>query len=404
MKKILFVFSLLAIMLPLFAQGENSMKSSDVRLQNFMAKIRRGENVTVIALGGSITTGYNSKNPAKDGWAGLTGEWLKNLAKENGSTLSFYNQGCSGTDSAFAIARLNDHVLKYKPDLILLEFAMNDQWLEAKVRERTYESIIRSVMDNTDTAILVLFVNERKSPYSSAQAVQQPICEHYQIPFVSWKDDLESKGKLGDFEKYFDGEETVHPNNAGHAYIASLLESKLDSVWKNLPADASISAVEKVLPAVMTDTGFTKAKYYGADNIKPVSNKGWKEGSPVHNEWLDHGNSHQGWQTNNVDAEIVFEVEGSSVGVTYCESDQFRNAQAWVVKADGTVGPKVNLMCYQSFRKGYYGWAYKELVNDAQVQKYEVHIGVSKRAAKNSEGKPCNITGILVADCPAASN
>jgi len=153
-----------------FAAGDN-MSDKNVRMQNVLAKIRRGENVTVVALGGSITTGFNSKNPGADGWAGLTGKWLTDLAAQYGSKVTFYNRGVSGTDSAFAVARLEDHVLSVKPDLLLLEYAMNDQWLETKVRERTYEAIVRQVMKDSDTAVLALFVNERKAPYPSAQNV-----------------------------------------------------------------------------------------------------------------------------------------------------------------------------------------------------------------------------------------
>ena len=40
---------------------------------------------------------------------------------------------------------------------------------------------------------------------------------------------------------------------------------------------------------------------------------------------------------------------------------------------------------------------YKELINTDKVQKFTVHIAVSKRAPKSAEGKNCNITGILVA-------
>ena len=389
------LLALWCIFAPVFAAGDNSMKE-DVRLENFFAKIRRGEEVTVVALGGSITTGFASKNPAADGWAGLTGSWVKKLGSENNARVNYYNRGVSGTDSAFAVARYDSHIAALKPDLLLLEFAMNDQWLDAKVRRRTYEAIVRRTLSDSDCAILVLFVNERKSPYPSNQAEQQKICEYYGIPFVSWKDSVSKSGSLSDFEKYFDGEETIHPNNAGHAKIAELMCDKLDSVWKALPADSKIPAVEKKLPSPLTDSGFEHVKYYGSDNLKPVSAGDWKSGSPVHSEWQSHGNSVKGWQCNEGSSEITFEVEGSSVGITYCESDQFRDAQAWVTKADGSSSPKVNLNCFVSYRKGYYGWAYKQLVDGDKVEKYTVHVVVSKRVARGSEAKFCNITGILV--------
>ncbi len=401
MKKLKKLLTALAVALSfcgtLFAAGSDYMsENQDVRLQNFFAKIRRGENVTVVALGGSITTGFNANPAASNGWAGKTGTWLKELAGQNGSTLTFLNQGVSGTDSAFAIARLDDHVISKNPDLVLLEYAMNDQWLETKTRKRTYEAIIRKILEKTDSAILALFVNERKAPFSSNQAEQQKICEYYHIPFVSWKDCLFATDKK-DFEGFFDGEETVHPNDVDHAKIAEYMTAKLENVWKNLPADSEISKISKNLPEVLTDRGFENAVYYTKDNIQPLINTGWTDGSPVHSEWTAHGKSHEGWQTKNAGAEIVFEVTGSAVGITYCESDQFRDPIAWVEYEDGKTSTKLPLNCYVSYRKGYYGWAYKELVSTDTVQKFKVHIQCNKRASKDKNGKSTNITGILVA-------
>lgn len=379
------------------AQGNAYMnENQDLRLQNFFSKMRKGEDLTVIALGGSITTGFAANPAGANGWAGKTGAWLVNLGKENNSKVTFLNQGVSGTDSAFAIARLQDHVISKNPDLLLLEFAMNDQWLETKTRKRTYESIIRSVLSKTDAAILVLFVNERKAPFSSNQAEQQTICEYYHLPYVSWKDSLFATGKK-DFEGFFDGEEGIHPNNAGHAKIAEFMIGKLEDVFNNLPAESDIPTPCKEIPKVLSDCGFENVVYYTKDNISPLTNTGWVEGSPVHNEWTAHGNSHQGWQSKTAGAEITFEVTGSAVGITYCESDQFRDPIAWVEFENGKTSTKIPLNCYQSYRKGYYGWAYKELVNTDTVQKFIVHVQCNKRASKDKEGKNCNITGILVA-------
>ncbi|MCR4735250.1 MAG: SGNH/GDSL hydrolase family protein [Treponema sp.] len=397
-KYLIMLLTLLCFFTPVFAAGDSFMNENvDVRLENFLAKIRRGEEVTVLALGGSITTGFAAKNPSADGWAGLTGAWIKKLGAENKAKVNYYNRGVSGTDSAFAIARFDNHVAALKPDLVLFEYAMNDQWLDTKVRKRTYEAIVRRLLSDSDCAILALFVNERKAPYPSNQAEQQKICEYYHIPYVSWKDSVKKNGSLSDFEKYFDGQEGIHPNNTGHAKIAEFMEERINQVWKVLPEDSKIASPCKELPAAMTDCGFVNSKYYGCENLKPLANTSWKAGSPAHNEWISHGNVVKGWECNEGGAEITFEVEGSSVGITYCESDQFRDAQAWVTKADGSNGPKVNLNCYVSYRKGYYGWAYRQLIDGDKVEKYTVHVVVSKRVARGGEKKFCNITGILVA-------
>ena len=386
----------------LFA-GEEKIKKENMnlRMENFFAKINRGEKVRVAAIGGSITTGFSASPVSSKCWAGLTGQWLKTLAAENGADLTFYNRGVSGTDSAFGIARLESHILSLKPDLVIVEYAMNDQWLDAKVRKRTYETIIRRILSDSDTAVLALFVNEKNPPYNSNQAEQEKICKYYDVPYVSWKNCLFADNPTASFKDYFNGEENVHPNNAGHAKIAEYMISELESVWEKVASGEAGTgnksvAINRNLPEPMTDRAFESAKYYHSDNIEALDNSGWKKGSPVHPEWVSHGDAHKGWETNVAGAEMTFEVTGSCVGITYCESDQFRDALAWVEREDGSLSQKVPLLCYSSYRNGYYGWAFKELVNDKKVQKYIVHIQCSKRAPKSAEGKYCNITGILV--------
>lgn len=101
MKKLICVFvAFCGLFVNLFAAGGNFMNEKEnVRIQNFLAKVRRGEPVTVAVLGGSITTGYNAQPISKNSWASRTETWLKDLAAKNKCELKFLNEGVSGTDS-----------------------------------------------------------------------------------------------------------------------------------------------------------------------------------------------------------------------------------------------------------------------------------------------------------------
>jgi len=205
-----------------------------------------------------------------------------------------------------------------------------------------------------------------------------------------------ASGSAEDFEAFYDAPETVHPNNAGHASIAAFITKKLQYYWENLPDDKNIPAPEKSLPAPKESDKFEFVEYYHKDNLTPASNNGWEiGGTPEHDDWIKRGNVRQGWQTNLVDGEITFDVEGSVIGITYCESDQYRNAIAWVTGPDGKESDKVSLQCYSAIRNGYYGWAYKTLISGDKVEKYTVHVKCSKRGGAGRDGKYCNITGIL---------
>ena len=379
-----------------WSEGVDFMsEKEDARLQNVMAKIRRGEEVRIAALGGSITTGYASSPLSENSWAAIVGRWWKQKGEECGATVKFMNEGVSGTDSAFASVRVQDHIIANKADFVILEFAMNDQWLETGVRQRSYEGVIRQIEADSDRGILALFVNERTAPQKGQQYEQQPICEYYHIPFVSWKDCANKEfNKKPDWDKWFDGSEGVHPNNAGHAKIAAYIIQTLDEVWNSLPKDADLPPIAKELPKPVTDTSYQYLTFYTSDNIEPLTNTGWTKSSPVHSEWVSHGQAHEGWSTTTENAEMTFKISASSINILYSESDGFRDCEAWVENPDGTKGKVVSMRNAQASRKGYLGWCCHEIVSGDEEKEYIVHVRCPKRRAAD-QGKETDIIGII---------
>jgi lysophospholipase L1-like esterase len=367
------------------------------RLQRVMARLRRGETIAMAALGGSITTGYAAQPPQTAGWAALVNEWWQNKAIESGGKVVYYNMGVSGTDSAFASARVRDHIIDKNIDLVFLEFAINDQWLDKAVRNRSYEGIVRQMMSGSDRALLCLYLNERGGPRVGQQAEQSTIAAHYGLPSVSWGDGLQAlveagRAKWGDM---FDGAETIHPNSSGHASIAGFITAFLEEVWKGLPADRSIPAALAVLPPPLYGDDFQFVKFYGSEDLAPLENDGWTQGSDVHGEWLSHGGSKEGWTSRAEGGHISFRLKGASVGVMYAESDQYRNADAWVEYPDGTSSKKTPLNCFVSYRSGYLGWAYHEVARNPESREFVLHVQVKKSRAAD-KGRLADVTGILV--------
>ena len=371
----------------------------NARILRVMAKIRRGERVNIAAFGGSITTGYNS-NPMKEkSWASQVAAWWKSKGETYGADVHFYNEGVSGTDSAWGAARTKMHLLQNNVDLVHLEFAMNDQWLEKQVRSRSYEGVIRQLQNDSPCAILALFVNEKSNGQPSQQAEQEVICKYYNIPFVSWKDcEKADLGQKVNWQDYFDGEETVHPNNAGHARIASFIIRYLEAIWETLPQDdKDLPSIKTELPAPLSDTSYQFAQLVTVDNGNVVSNSGWKNGSPVHQEWVSHGGASSGWSSSTDNAELVLKVHGSSVNVLYSESDSFRNAVAWVEKSDGSTSRKITLECMNPIRQGYLGWASRELVNSGNAEEdFLVHILCPRARTSQESSRETNVCALVV--------
>ncbi|MDR2071394.1 MAG: SGNH/GDSL hydrolase family protein [Treponema sp.] len=365
------------------------------RLQHAMAKLRRGETVSVAVLGGSITAGHQAKPPASAGWAGLVARWWREKAAETGGKIEYHNAGASGTDSAFGAVRVRDQVLVYEPDVVFVEFAINDQWLNSRVRRRSYEGILRQLLAGSSRSVILLALNEKARPDKSAGADEERIGDHYGLPTLVWADWV----KLSAWDLYFTGGETIHPNNEGHAGIAAGITAYLDAVWDSLPPDGAIPSVDPGLPEALVSGEFQNITLIGGNDTEalavPLESTGWQAQKAIlPDEWINSGKGLlTGWTTDKPDADLPIRVRGKSVGVLFTESDQYRNGLAWIEDPDGTEKPKVTINAYVSYRTGYYGYAYAEIADNLDPAKeYILHLAVNTGGRQNA---PANVIGVV---------
>src|SRR5580698_5367485 len=85
-------------------------------LPNVLAKLKAGQEVRVGYLGGSIT--------AAPGWRVKSLKWLQE--QYPAAKLSEINAAIGGTGSDLGVFRAQHDVLQFKPDLLFVEFAVND--------------------------------------------------------------------------------------------------------------------------------------------------------------------------------------------------------------------------------------------------------------------------------------
>lgn len=104
-------------------------------LNNSLFKMKSRDTVRVAYLGGSIT--------AQPGWRVYSLNWFK----ENYPNTKFVeiNAAIGGTGSPFGVYRLKDQVLQYNPDLVFIEFAVNDASTNPEEITRSMEGIVRQI-------------------------------------------------------------------------------------------------------------------------------------------------------------------------------------------------------------------------------------------------------------------
>ena len=166
-------------------------------LANFFAKLEKGGPVTVAYLGGSIT--------AQNGWRVLSRDWLQKQYPK--ATVTGVHAAIGGTGSDLGVFRVEADALQAKPDLLFVEFAVNDSGTPPERIRKAMEGIVRKTwraLPETDICF-VYTVTAKDTPALAAgglkqsERVMEEVAAHYGIPTVHLGLEvarLEKEGKL----------------------------------------------------------------------------------------------------------------------------------------------------------------------------------------------------------------
>lgn len=151
-------------------------------LPNVFAKLKAGEPVKVAYLGGSITE--------QKGWRVLSLKWLRE--KYPSATIEEINAAIGGTGSDLGVYRLEKDVLRFKPDLLFVEFAVNDGGTPSEKIRRAMEGIVRKTWAADPrcdicfvyTLVTASFPALQEGRLTRAASVMEDVADHYQIPSV----------------------------------------------------------------------------------------------------------------------------------------------------------------------------------------------------------------------------
>ncbi len=247
------------------------VKGNYSRLTKLIKKAKSGENISIVGLGGSITAG-GAASPKKD-YGSLVAKWFRDTFPE---TRVFYiNKGIGATGSIWGAERVERDVLELKPDLVLVEFSVNDA--DTPFEKEAYESMLRKILE-FEPQIAVLHIANVRYDFetgegTNVQDMHAEICEHYGVPVISMKNGV--YGKL-DWTEFIP--DTIHPNDLGHEIMASLVMMKLSDIMASLDA---ISEKEYPLPDPITNDGFRDCIYIPASDIEISSFGDWEQGNEL---------------------------------------------------------------------------------------------------------------------------
>ena len=211
-------------------------------LPNVFAKLKAGKTVRVAYFGGSIT--------AAEGWRPKTLAWLRQRYPK--ATIEEINAAIGGTGSDLGVFRFRRDVLDKKPDLVFVEFAVNDGGADPKQIWRGMEGIVRQAW-TTDPTIDLCYVYTTVAGFAGdlengfcprAASCDELLADQYGIPSINVGLRAAQMSKAGTLiytpKKDEAGKELpaapgvlvfstdgVHPGDAGHEVYAQVVADAL---------------------------------------------------------------------------------------------------------------------------------------------------------------------------------
>ncbi|MCU0394699.1 MAG: SGNH/GDSL hydrolase family protein [Chitinophagaceae bacterium] len=175
-------------LLPLWVSAQQNGTPADFAIRNglpnFFTKAMKGDAVKVAYLGGSIT--------AQEGWRVYSLQWLQETFPQ--ASFSQVHAAIGGTGSDFGVFRLQEHVLQYKPDLVFVEFAVNDGNTPSDRIIRSMEGIVRQIFKaNPYTDVCFVYTikadyleTEQKGQLPNSAINMEKVASYYGIPTINF--------------------------------------------------------------------------------------------------------------------------------------------------------------------------------------------------------------------------
>ncbi len=166
-------------------------------LSNFFAKCEKGGSVKVAYFGGSITAGA--------GWRVQSLDLFRKLYPQ--TKFDEIYAAIGGTGSNLGVFRMEQDVLRHKPDLLFVEFAVNDSDTAINEIRKNIEGIVRNTWAAVpDCDIIFVYTltlrwlpTLQDAKFSTPAIVDEEVATHYGIPTIHMGMEvarLEKEGKL----------------------------------------------------------------------------------------------------------------------------------------------------------------------------------------------------------------
>lgn len=287
------------------------------RMADVFQKAQNGEDITVAYIGGSITEGYNAGTT--EFYAKTCTDLLQGYFPD--ITVTGVNAGISGTPSLLGNLRLERDVLSADPDIVFVEFAVNDG--QEDDYKNAYESLVRTLLTQEKDIAVVLLFTVLDSGYTCQEHMSK-IGANYDLPMISVHDSVYEEIEAGRMTWQDYSNDQSHPNAYGHKCITDFVDNYYQKV---LPVVAeNVGEVSKELPDPVFSAKYMNMHYMDSATMDGVELDGFEQ-------YDTHGSFHNGWMYRGTDGgSMKFTVDCSVLEMVFKanNSDKYGTADIYV--------------------------------------------------------------------------
>lgn len=247
-------------------------------IPNVLSKANSKQPLTVAYIGGSITRSENM-------YRNQTTKHLQALFPK--SKIKEINAGISGTDADLGACRIEQQVIKFNPDLIFIEFAVNGGFalgIEGMIRK------IKTANSKTDICLIYTVRDTELNNYLQGNippviARLEELAAYYQLPSIHLglepakllkQGKIIAKGNVKSTKKEpifsYDG---THPT----PYGGDLYAAAIDRAFQNFITTPAINPIVD-LPVAYLPDNWEDAQMLEPNNIQSIKGS-WKKINPI---------------------------------------------------------------------------------------------------------------------------
>ncbi|MBR6792393.1 MAG: carbohydrate binding domain-containing protein [Ruminococcus sp.] len=271
------------------------------RLRNKIASAQRGEQVKVAYLGGSITEGVGMSQTC---YAKRSFDYFADTFGTGGN-VSYINAGMSGTSSVVGLMRAQRDILDAEPDVIFIEFSVNDH--PEEIYKKAFESLVKKCLMQENEPAVIIIINRSKGGYTS-KSQMSAVGKNFNVPVISMDDALTSAFNSGTLkaEDYFSDE--YHPHENGSKLIADAIAYYYRQALKT----ENISEEYTIPEISVYGSEYATGSIVSLSGLSDFSAGSWK---------TDNSNSRFAYgftfSKNSENAPMTFSTEGKGIFIVF---------------------------------------------------------------------------------------